>query len=51
MGLKRTELTGGSRKQFTEKKLHGFCSSPNIIRLFESRGVGWAWHLACISGK
>jgi hypothetical protein len=40
-GLKRDEVTGGWRKLQNEE-LHGFYSSPSIIRVIKARRMRWA---------
>jgi hypothetical protein len=44
LGLKRDGVIGSWRKQHNEK----FCfySSPSIIRIFQSRKMLWAGHIA-----
>jgi hypothetical protein len=44
-GPKREEVTGGWRKLHNEE-LHNLYSSPSIIRMIESRRIGWAGHVA-----
>jgi hypothetical protein len=44
-GPKRDEAMGGWRKLHNEE-LHGLYSSPSIIRIIKSRGLGWVWHVA-----
>jgi hypothetical protein len=44
-GLKRDEVTGGSRKVHNEK-LHNLYSSPSIIRMIKSRRMRWAGYVA-----
>jgi hypothetical protein len=44
-GPKRDEVTGEWRQVHIEG-LHGFCSSPNIIRAIRSRRMRWAGHVA-----
>jgi hypothetical protein len=39
-GPKRDEVTGGWRRQHNEE-LHNLYSSPNIIRMIESRRMRW----------
>ena len=34
-----------------DEKLHGFYSSPNIIRLIKLRIMKWAGHVACMGEK
>jgi hypothetical protein len=43
-GLKRDEVTGGWRKLHNE--VHGFYSSPSIVRVIKARRMRWAGHLA-----
>jgi hypothetical protein len=43
-GPKRDEVTGCWRKLHEE--LHNFYSSPSIIRMFKSRKMTWAGHVA-----
>jgi hypothetical protein len=49
-GPKRDEVTGGWRKLHNEE-LHSLFSSPNIIRMFKSRRMRWAGHVARMGGK
>jgi hypothetical protein len=44
-GPKRDEVTGGWRKLRNEE-LHGFYSSPSIIRVIKARRMRWAGHVA-----
>jgi hypothetical protein len=44
-GPKRDEVTGGWRKLHNEE-LHGFYSSPSIIRVMKARRMRWAGHVA-----
>jgi hypothetical protein len=44
-GPKRDEITGGWRKLHNEE-LHKLYSSPNIIRMIESRRMKQAGHVA-----
>ena len=44
-GPKKGEVTGAWRRLPSEK-LHGFCFSPNIIRIIKSRRMRWAWYVA-----
>jgi hypothetical protein len=46
-GPKRDEVTGGWRKLHNEE-LHGLYSSPNIVRVIQSRRMRWAGHVARI---
>jgi hypothetical protein len=48
-GPETDEVTGGSRKLHNEE-LHGFYSSPSIIRMINSRRVRWAGHVTKIGG-
>jgi hypothetical protein len=41
----REKVTGALRKLHTEG-LHHLYSSPNIIRMFKSRRIRWAGHVA-----
>jgi hypothetical protein len=43
-GPKRDEVTGDWRKLHNEE-LHNLYSSPNIIRMIESRRMRWARHV------
>jgi PAS domain-containing protein len=45
-GLTREEVAGGCRRLHNEE-LHNLYSSPNIIRVIESRRLSLAWHVAC----
>jgi hypothetical protein len=47
VGPKRDELIGGWRKLHNED-LHNLYSSPNIIRMINSRSMRWAGHVACM---
>jgi hypothetical protein len=40
-------VTEGWRKRQNEE-LHGLYSSPNIIRVIESRNMRWEGHVACL---
>jgi hypothetical protein len=44
-GPKMDEVTGGWRKLHNEE-LHGFYSSPSIVRVIEARRMRWAGHVA-----
>jgi hypothetical protein len=44
-GPKRGEVTGGWRKLHNEE-LHGFYSSPSIVRVIKARRMRWAGHVA-----
>jgi hypothetical protein len=44
-GPKRDEVTGDWRKLHNEE-LHNLYSSPDIIRMIESRRMRWAGHVA-----
>jgi hypothetical protein len=44
---KRNEVTGGWRKLLNEE-LHNLYSSPNIIRMIQSRRMRWAGQRACM---
>jgi hypothetical protein len=44
-GLKRDEVTGGWRKLHNEE-LHGFYSSPSIVRVIKAGRMRWAGHVA-----
>jgi hypothetical protein len=44
-GPRRDEVTGDWRKVHNEE-LHNLYSSPNIIRVIESRRMRWAGHVA-----
>jgi hypothetical protein len=44
-GPKRDEVTGGWRKLHNEE-LHGFYSSPNIVRVIKARRMRLAGHVA-----
>jgi hypothetical protein len=47
---KRDEVTGGWRKLHNEE-LHDLYSSPSIIRIFKSRRMRWAGHVARMGEK
>jgi hypothetical protein len=49
-GPKRDEMTGGWRKLHDEE-LHNLYSSPSIIRLKQSRWMGWALNVARMEEK
>ena len=49
-GPKRDGVTGEWRKLHNEE-LNDLYSSPNIVRVIQSRRMGWAWHVACIGGR
>jgi hypothetical protein len=44
-GAKRDEVTGGWRKLHNEE-LHGFYSSPSIVRVIKARRMRRAGHVA-----
>jgi hypothetical protein len=44
-GPNRDEMTGDWRK-LHNRELHNLYSSPNIIRMFKSRKMRWAGHVA-----
>jgi hypothetical protein len=44
-GPKRDDVTGGWRKLHNEE-LQNLYSSPSIIRMFKSRSMRWAGHIA-----
>jgi hypothetical protein len=44
-GHKRDEVTGGWRKLHNEE-LHGFYSSPSIVKVIKARRMRWAGHVA-----
>jgi hypothetical protein len=46
VGPKKGEVTGEWRRLHNEG-LHDFCSSPNIVKVFKSKGMGWAGQVAC----
>jgi hypothetical protein len=49
-GPKRDVVTGGWRKLHNEE-LHNLYSSPSIIRIINSKKMGWAGHVARMGGK
>jgi hypothetical protein len=49
-GLKRDEVTGDWRKLHNEE-LHKLYSTPNIIRMINSRRMRWAGHVARMREK
>jgi hypothetical protein len=44
-GHKREEVKGGCRK-LNNEELHNLYTSPNIIRVINSRRMRWAGHVA-----
>ena len=48
--LKRKEVTGQWRKLHNEK-LNALYSSPNIIRMTQSRRMRWTGHVACMGER
>jgi hypothetical protein len=44
LDVKKDEMTGSWRKLHNEE-LHNLYSSPNIIRMFTGRRMGWAGHV------
>jgi hypothetical protein len=46
-GPKREEVAGGWRK-LHNNGLHNLYTSPNIIRVIESRRMRWVWNVACM---
>jgi hypothetical protein len=44
-GPKRDEVTG-ERRKLNNEEYHDLYSSPNIIRVTNSRRMGWAGHVA-----
>jgi hypothetical protein len=49
-GPKRDEATG-EWIRLHNKELKDLYSSPNMMRMIESRRLRWAGHLACVGGK
>ena len=49
-GPKRDEVTGEWRKLHNEE-LNDLYSSPNIVRVIESRRMGWAGHIARMGAR
>jgi len=49
-GLKRKEVRGQWRKLHNEK-LNALYSSPNIIRMTQSRRMRWTGHVACMGER
>jgi hypothetical protein len=49
-GPKRDEMTGEWRKLCNEE-LRDLYSSPSIIRMFKSRRMRWAWHVARVGRR
>ena len=49
-GPKRDEVTGEWRRLLNEK-LSDLYSLPNIIRVFKSRSMKWAGHVACMGER
>jgi hypothetical protein len=46
-GTKRKEVTVGWRKMYTEE-MDNLYSSPDVIRMINSRRMRWMWHMAQI---
>jgi hypothetical protein len=46
-GAREFAVTGGVWKELHNGELHDLCSSPNIIRVIKSRGMGWTVYVAC----
>jgi hypothetical protein len=44
-GPRREEVAGGWRRLHNEE-LRNLCTSPNVMRVIESRRVRWAGHVA-----
>jgi hypothetical protein len=44
---KMEEVVGGWRR-LHNKEIHYLCTSPNIIRVKQSRWVKWVEHVACV---
>jgi hypothetical protein len=49
-GPKRVEMVVGWGKLHKEE-LHNLHSLPNMMRMFKSRRMGWAWRIACMEKK
>jgi hypothetical protein len=49
-GPKRDEVTGGWRKLHNEE-LYNLYSTQSIIKIFKSRRMRWAWHIARMGEK
>jgi hypothetical protein len=49
-GPKRDEIIGAGRKLHNEE-LHNWYSSPSIIRMFKSKRMRWAGHVALTGEK
>jgi hypothetical protein len=49
-GPKRDGVTGGWRKLYNEE-LHNLYPSPSIMRIINSRSMGWAGHVARMGVK
>ena len=49
-GPKRDEITGESRKLYNEE-LNNLYSSPNTVRVFKSRRMRWAGHIALMGDR
>jgi hypothetical protein len=49
-GPKRVEVTGEWRKMNNEE-VRDLYSSPNIIRMINSRRMRWAWHVTRVGEK
>jgi hypothetical protein len=39
------------QKKIHNEELHNLYSSPSIIRMFKSRKMRWAWHVARMGAK
>jgi hypothetical protein len=41
----------GSWRKLHNDELHNLCSSPNIVRVIQSRRMSWAGHVACMGRR
>jgi hypothetical protein len=41
----------GSWRKLHDDEIHSLYSSPNIVRVIQSRRMRWAGHVACMGGR